>query len=85
MKLLKIFLLVAAIPALSASVYAGGCCKGGDKDGKAEKASVENVQALGGCCKGGDKDGKKEKASVREARSLGSCCKGGDKDDSKKS
>jgi len=62
MKTLKTLLLVAAIPALSASVYAGGCCKGdGSKDKKAEKASYSQVESLCGC-KGGDKDGSKEKA-----------------------
>ncbi len=65
MKLFRILILAAAIPALSASVYAGdGCGKCGDKDKKKEEASVENVQALGSCGKCGDKEEKKDGESA---------------------
>jgi len=65
MKLLKTLLFVISVPALAASAYAGGCCKGDsskDKKGDKEKASVVNVESLCACPGGGDKDGGKDKA-----------------------
>mgnify|MGYP001057869687 CR=1 FL=1 len=64
MKLFKTLLLIAAIPALSISAYAGGSCGGDGKcsKGEKEKASTVNIESLCSCKgdKGGDKD--KEKA-----------------------
>ncbi|MBC2600782.1 hypothetical protein [Puniceicoccus vermicola] len=69
MKSIKTLLLVLAIPALSASVYAGGCCGGGDasKDKKSEKekTSITQTVSADSLCSGscdGSKGKDKEKA-----------------------